>query len=504
MTGGDGVGSERMGDPASGGPVPDIEDRPAGPLLDDDTRHPVRRFHRGRSAAITVEGAGWAPPRLSGERGGGGAGLEAGPFGEEPRRIASPLHAEAQGPGPVSGGRRTTLLAVVGLAVVVGGASAAVALIGQSHPVPPVTPPVIAPLLPADAIGHLQMYTPSTGWAQRLTDGAILHTTAGVERWTVATPPSADPPLAVAYLGPDLARALTVPPDTGAQATLQAWSTRDGGATWAREGTLSVQGFNRTIGGGVLDFVDAEHGWYSQIEAASGVAGSALYRTVDGGARWTEVAATSPGAPATPGVIPQGCAALTAAFVSASTGWMTGTCLSGTPPFYVTHDGGTTWTVADLSPVPAGALEETSFSPIFVSGRDGTVLTENDSEAGITTSLFATSDGGLSWRLQSTTAGQASTEDFLDAQHGWLVTDEDGVGSAPDLYATSDGGSTWTHVNAFPYEGLSLDFLTPTEGWAADDLGQDESGPTYLVQTVDGGRDWTSVAPRISGASPSP
>ena len=124
-------------------------------------------------------------------------------------RVPSP--AEAQGPGPVSGGRRTTLLAVVGLAVVVGGASAAVALIGQSHPVPPVTPPVIAPLLPADAIGHLQMYTPSTGWAQRLTDGAILHTTAGVERWTVATPPSADPPLAVAYLGPDLARALTVP-----------------------------------------------------------------------------------------------------------------------------------------------------------------------------------------------------------------------------------------------------------------------------------------------------
>jgi len=450
------------------------------------------------------EAVGWAPPRPHGDGGSGGASLETGSFGEEPQRLASPVGGAAPGRAPASRGRRTPLLAVLGLAVLVGGASAAVALIGQSHPAPPVTPPAIAPLLPADAIGHLQMYTQTTGWAQRLSDGAILHTTAGVERWTVASPPSAKTPLVVAHLDPDQARALTVAAGAGAQATLQAWSTQDGGATWARQGTLSVQGFNGSIGPGVLDFVDAEHGWYSQIEAASGVAGSALYRTVDGGARWTEVAATSPGAPATPGVIPQGCAALTAAFVSASTGWMTGTCLSGTPPFYVTHDGGTTWTVATLSPVPAGALEETSFSPIFVSGRDGTVLTENDSEAGITTSLFATSDGGLSWRLQSTTAGQASTEDFLDAQHGWLVTDEDGVGSAPDLYATSDGGSTWTHVNAFPYEGLSLDFLTPTEGWAADDLGQDESGPTYLVQTVDGGRDWTSVAPRISGASPSP
>ena len=425
-------------------------------------------------------------------------------MGEEPQRIAFPAPGGGSARGPAAASRRAALLAVLGLAVAVGGASAAVALIGQSHPAPPATPSVIAPLLPADAIGHLRMYTPSTGWAQRLTDGAILHTTAGVQRWTVASPPSADPPLAVAYLGPDLARVLTVPPATGAQTTLQAWSTQDGGATWARQGTLSVQGFNRSVSTGVLDFVDGEHGWYSQIEAASGVAGSALYRTVDGGARWTEVAATSPGAPATPGVIPQGCAALTAAFVSDLTGWMTGTCLTGTPPFYVTHDGGTTWTVATLSPVPAGALEETSFSPVFTSGGYATVLTENDSEAGITTSLFATSDGGVSWRLQSTTAGQASTEDFLDARHGWLVTDEDGVGSAPDLYATTDGGSTWTHVNAFPYQGLSLDFLTPDEGWAAVDLGQDESGPTYLVQTVDGGRNWTSVAPRISGASPSP
>lgn len=504
MTGGHGVGSERLGGPASGGPPPDLDVRPAGAAPDDDARHPARRLHQGRGALVPREGTGWAAPRPSGDGGSGDTGLETAPFGDDPARIASPVRDGAQGGRPASASRRATLVAVLGLAVVVGGASAAVALIGQSHPALPVTPPVIAPLLPADAIGHLQMYTPSTGWAQRLTDGAILHTTAGVERWTVASPPSADPPLAVAYLGPDLARALTVPPDTGAQAALQAWSTLDGGATWEREGTLSVQGFNRTIGGGVLDFVDAEHGWYSQLEAASGVAGSALYRTADGGARWTEVAATSAGAPATPGVIPEGCAALTAAFVSASTGWMTGTCLSGTPPFYVTHDGGTTWTVANLAPVPAGALEETSFSPVFVSGRDGTVLTENDSEAGITTSLFATSDGGLSWRLQSTTAGQASTEDFLDAEHGWLVTDEDGVGSAPDLYATSDGGSTWTHVNAFPYEGLSLDFLTPTEGWAADVLGQDESGPTYLVQTVDGGRDWTSVRPRISGVSPSP
>jgi photosystem II stability/assembly factor-like uncharacterized protein len=406
---------------------------------------------------------------------------------------------------PAQWGRRANLMAALGLALAVGAASSAVALLGQG---PPATSsgsgaaPAIRAVPAADGIGNLRMVSTSDGWAQRLTDGAILHTTQGVWRWTVASPP-AGRIVAVAYVGSEVARALTVPGGAAGRTTVQAWATQDGGTAWSPEVTLDVQGFNASIEG-ALDFLDAENGWFSQIEAAAGVAGTALYRTVDGGAHWTEVAATGGAAPGQPGAIPDGCDALTAAFISASTGWITGTCLAAAPPFYRTQDGGTTWAPERLAGLPAGSGGETSFPPTFTSGERGTLLTVSESETAISTSLFATSDGGASWQLRSTTAGTPIADAFLGADDGWLATDGEGEGSAPDLYATHDGGSTWTRLNAFPYAGLRLDFLTPTVGWAAADLGEVGTGPTYLVQTADGGRDWTAVLPHLVGASPSP
>jgi len=97
--------------------------------------------------------------------------------------------------------------------------------------------------------------------------------------------------------------------------------------------------------------------------------------------------------------------------------------------------------------------------------------------------------------------GAPVADDFLDADHGWLVTAADGAAGGTDLYATADGGTTWTRVGAFPYTGLSVDFLTTTLAWAAGDLGQQDGGPAYVVQTGDGGapgRGWcrSSRAPR--------
>jgi photosystem II stability/assembly factor-like uncharacterized protein len=448
----------------------------------------------------------WAPPGPSAEH---GVVDTASAADGEP--IATGLHGAGTGAGGGArgsrisprGSRRPTLLALLGLAAAVAAASTVVALLAQTHPITPVVPPAIPAVPSADAIGDVQMFSQSTGWAQRLSDGAVLHTTHGVQRWTVASPPPTGQLVAVAFVGPEVARVITVPTGAAAQTTLQSWATQDGGATWTREGSLGVQGFDASVGG-ALDFLDPEHGWFSQIEVARGVAGTALFRTADGGAHWTEVAATSDASPGSTGVIPDGCDVLTATFSSVSTGWMTGTCLNAPPPFYVTRDGGLTWVVAPLSPLPAGFNEGTSFPPTFTSSEGGTLLTENDAEAGVTTSLFATTDGGLSWELRSTSAGAPVAADFLGARDGWLVTDGNGIGSAPELYTTGDGGSTWTRVNAFPYEGLSLDFLSPQLGWASADLDDSQGGPTYLVQTQDGGRSWSAVLPRLLSPSPSP
>src|ERR1039458_9866356 len=290
---------------------------------------------------------------------------------------------------------------------------------------------------------------------------------------TAASPPSDGQNLAVAYVDAETAQVITVPSAAGSQTTVQSWGTKDGGATWGREGSFAVHGFNAAAGG-ALDFIDPEHGWYSQLEASAGFAGTALFRTVDGGFQWSEVAVSGSGTPAVSaaGAIPNGCDALTATFATASTGWITGTCLTAAAPLYVTRDGGLTWNAQTLPALPASPAGGTSFSPVFTSAESGTLLTENQSLTGVSTSLFATVDGGSSWLPRSTSIGSPVADDFLDADHGWLVTAGDGAAGATDLYATGDGGMTWTRLGAFPYVGLSLDFLTTNRGWATEALSQ--------------------------------
>jgi hypothetical protein len=56
---------------------------------------------------------------------------------------------------------------------------------------------------------NLHMFTPAVGWAQRQSDGAILHTTNGVLRWGVAAPGiGTEQIIAVAFVDADAARLL--------------------------------------------------------------------------------------------------------------------------------------------------------------------------------------------------------------------------------------------------------------------------------------------------------
>jgi hypothetical protein len=170
--------------------------------------------------------------------------------------------------------------------------------------VPAPTPP------PANLIGDLRMFSTTTGWAQRLDDGALLHSTHGVQRWQVASPllPAGQAVTAVAYVSADSARALSTG-SAGSQTTVDAWSTADGGASWVKKGSFTVDGVV-PAGEGGLDFVDLNHGWWSVGMTAptgnSAMTGVALYRTVDDGSAWNKVAWTDFTTPGS-GNIPADC-----------------------------------------------------------------------------------------------------------------------------------------------------------------------------------------------------
>ena len=462
----------------------------------DDLLHPVRHLRSSLSGPVDDRLDGWARP-------------------------AAPA-PPAEDTVTVRPRQRRTLLVALALAAVVGAASGVVALTQASPhaPFPRATPgqiPVVAApgvptAAPGAAVGDLSMYTETTGWAQRLSDGAVLHTTRGVQSWSLASPPSGDRILAVAFVDAETARALTVPAGASGDATVQSWATADGGVTWSQGGSFSVQAMVAGAEGG-LDFVDAEDGWFSQTEGAAGISGMAVFRTTNGGGAWTRVAETdgigAMGSKST-GVIPTDCAALQAAFVSATTGWLTGSCAAGAPPFLLTEDGGVTWTAQALPSLAASSGGDTTFPPTFTSAQTGTMLVEETDQDQVSVALYTTADGGHTWTLKSIMAGTALGADFIDADRGWLVTtDPEGTGAAPDIFSTADGGSTWDRLNAFPFIGVRLDFLTSSVGWAATDIGQVSEGvPTALFQTLDGGRNWTAVTDRISvppgSHSPSP
>lgn len=378
-----------------------------------------------------------------------------------------------------------------------------------------------------DQLQDVRMFSASSGWAQRASDAAVLHTTDGGTRWIVASPVliGDQQMLAASFLDASRAEALTgtlhgcYPAPGPESADLIAWSTTDAGRTWTREGTFRAPDFpGAAVGGGALDFVSSEDGWLSVNEgAAAGSSGMALYRTVDGGVRWSEVARTNPGSPM-PGSIPFGGDKGDAAFIDPTTGWIAGSTAGTGPLFWVTRDGGTSWSAQAL-PGSSSLIQPGTEAPRFWSEQGGWVLVSGwlpvaTPDNPRTSALYVTTDAGGSWsRIATPGQGQsASAADFIDQEDGWVLTapPEPPAPASPapattapvpstTLWATSNAGRTWSPVwsRTSEVQITSLDFVSTQVGWAETVDGS--SGAFRMLQTTDGGHTWSAVNPAISG-----
>jgi photosystem II stability/assembly factor-like uncharacterized protein len=164
-----------------------------------------------------------------------------------------------------------------------------------------------------------------------------------------------------------------------------------------------------------------------------------------------------------------------------------------------TDDGGRVWTdVTPQSARPSG--------PVAVESARTVLLPAN-----LRTHVFAvarTDDGGRSWHLSAPFRDNRGlglgAPDVIDARHAVVAVDEGAAAGSQGqaLYASSDGGRTWRFVSRTQQTGRSgalpfgcdkngFAFATPTRGLAG---GVCAGGAAFLYRTGDGGRTWHRVA----------
>ena len=269
----------------------------------------------------------------------------------------------------------------------------------------------------------------------------------------------------------------------------------DGGSTWSAEQTLSDGASGRAWAPQVAVSGDGQtivYAWFAQLSSKD--TAQFTYST-DGGQTWSNTIT-----PSTPGVAVEQDVNVVASDdgQTIALGWKSD---NTTTQGYYSFDGGTNWTMKDISAEGDGTTGS-GMPQLGVSG-DGSTLAYVWL-AGTSVQTAVTSNAGASWTSKVLSSGRL--------QYGWprVLLDNDGshrlYGWADNPASnwvtrqsyTSDGGSNWTEDVALsvgtnasgPKLAMSDDGTVMTSTWRERDTNSEFN--IHAATTINGGSNWES------------
>jgi photosystem II stability/assembly factor-like uncharacterized protein len=417
-----------------------------------------------------------------------------------------------EAPSEASHARRAAAVIAVSMVAI---AATAVAYL---HPSGPVAAPATTIAIPAAPAGYqvaaVDFVDPSTGWVVGLLDSGdftILQTSDGGGHWTrQLSHPTGGHETYLRFFDQEHGMVALV----GSRPLI--YRTADGGRTWQQQISFNASAFVQSI-----SFVNPDDGWMLIRQSTENQPLSRLFRTRDGGSTWSDLGEPTAAPDLAYGV----------QFADRATGWLDSQ--SGGAYVYRSVDGGTSWQQVAL-PAPRAGWPATG--QFFVSARPtrgtGVVATVVNfppavgrSGQGATITWFPpltvrAYDGGaavsytyatLSSRLSIGPSAQSEAPNAvemgsLDAGASWSALAPPAAAGAiaytnernlwwiglGEWSKSSDGGATWT-----PHRGLgvpqplpgSLQILDPRHAWFAAMTGT----RPVLESTADAGINWRMV-----------
>lgn len=376
---------------------------------------------------------------------------------------------------------------VLALSACAGNGQSSEAVAENSAPASPVQ--IDAPAIEAPALVKFQMLNPLDGWGVTLAQIAL--TNDGGLHWYNVTPPDmTEAGYGVQYFVLDVNHAwVQIPDSNNFPNSGFLYRTADGGVKWTKSTT--------PFSGGDLDFLDETDGWMlADLGVGAGSNAVAVYQTTDGGANWAMVYTNDPNQAVAGDSLPLGGLKSGIAALNMQTAFVSGVIYADdTIYLYRTEDGGHTWSEVN-PPLPSGAEhEQFSIDPgqlKFVSAQDGFLAVRRATLTGdymMQTSIYVTHDAGKTWSLTPTMIPNGGAVDFLSATQVVIYNGE-------QFYITRDAAQTWNAISpniAFGEMFAGMDFVNPSTGWV---LTLDPTtNHSSLYRTTDGGSTWSVVIP---------